>query len=606
MTNRGLKCPLNGAGLKIISRGSNVEELTAFISRVVEDLLKGKTTSKDALYKYAKVLLQGEHPKGLTIDWDDFMIEVSQRKWVEGATLPETLKKSLRKKSDETEAVKERATQAPSKSDKGHGATLNRERMAAIRAKLKAGDLTTGAGSGADGAKEEIVQSKDDKRKAAFDSALKSVLSTLSKELGGKISESELTKASRFGRVNPRIRFLTKPGEYSDLFNNEFGPKFEAGELERVNDTLKKIARNRKSVSKPKASTSSKPKASKEVDAKQRKDFDSALKTLLSVLSKDLGGKLEEEELSKASPMGRINPRIRFLLKPGEYSDLLNTEFGVRLETGELRRIVITLKKVAQLRKNTPKKSQEKKAKSPQKPMTCVITRNADVFRNRCKAVGVKVSESQMQKLLGSKHVVSQFEDDKALVKCGSESIWVPDSEVLIKLGAPRKAATPSKSSTSTSDALKPLKRAPESPRSNKSTKTLEDKIGSLERDLVIAEKQKEIYRNELATLKARSGKIQPSKAASNEKNSIALISKAEFEQKVNSFPRSVSKLMVVPCNDANGMEKVHLFVYLDSEAKPALSFEMVHPDAKTVQDLACTIALKRLQEHPVFRKHFT
>jgi len=480
--------------------------------------------------------------------------------------------------------------------------------MAAIRAKLKAGDLTTGAGSGADGAKEEIVQSKDDKRKAAFDSALKSVLSTVSKELGGKISESELTKASRFGRVNPRIRFLTKPGEYSDLFNNEFGPKFEAGELERVNDTLKKIARNRKSVSKPKASTSSKPKASKEVDAKQRKDFDSVLKTLLSVLSKDLGGKLEEEELSKASPMGRINPRIRFLLKPGEYSDLLNSEFGVRLETGELRRIVMTLKKVAQLRKSRSlARTSLPKAKSPQKPMTCVITRNADVFRNRCKAVGVKVSESQMQKLLGSKHVVSQFEDDKALVKCGSESIWVPDSEVLIKLGAPRKAATPSKSPTSTSDSLKPLKRTPESPRSNKSTQTLEDKIRSLERDLVIAEKQKEIYRNELATLKVRSGKIQPSKAASNEKNSrIALISKADFEQKVNSFPNSVSKLMVVPTDDANGMEKVHLFVYLDSEAKPALSFEMVHPGAKTVQDLACTIALKRLQEHPVFRKHFT
>ena len=80
-----------------------------------------------------------------------------------------------------------------------------------------------------------------------LDDALKGVLEVL-RELGGKITTAELQKVSTFGRINPRIRFLTQPGEYSDLLNQEFGAKFEVGEIERVKETLKKIVRNRKSA----------------------------------------------------------------------------------------------------------------------------------------------------------------------------------------------------------------------------------------------------------------------------------------------------------------------------------------------------------------------
>lgn len=68
------------------------------------------------------------------------------------------------------------------------------------------------------------------------------------RELGGKITTAELKKVSTFGRINPRIRFLTQPGEYSDLLNKEFGAKFEVGEIERIKETLKKIVRNRQSA----------------------------------------------------------------------------------------------------------------------------------------------------------------------------------------------------------------------------------------------------------------------------------------------------------------------------------------------------------------------
>lgn len=619
MTNRGLRCPLNGAGLKIITRGGNEKEMTAFMSRVVNDALRGQTKSKDKLDRYAKGLLQGENPRGLKINWDDLMVELTQVDWIEGATLPESVKKSIRKKSDEIEAEKLRAKQPESKNDKGHGKIIGMDRLAALQARLKAGDLS---GSGAGAAKEEEVAPKVDRRKVAFDDALKGVLAVL-RELGGKITTAELKKVSTFGRINPRIRFLTQPGEYSDLLNKEFGAKFEVGEIERIKETLKKIVRNRQSAAdtaKPAAKSAPK-KEVKAADNSKRTEFDNVLKTLLGVLSKELGGSITADELTKASPMGNINPRIRFLLKPGEYSDLLNAEFGARLEVSELRRITITLKKISHMRRDAPKKAKpavsapEKakpaasKPKKAQDPVTCVITRNSDVFKKRCKAVGVTLAEKTVQKLLGTKHIVSQFEDDKAMVELDGKKIWIPDSEVLIKLGAPRKVTPTPRNPPQSNDALKPLKRAPESPRrspgTDKSTRELEEKIRSLERDLVVAEKQKEIYKAELATVKARSGRILSAKTPID-KNTINLISSSDFEEKVKAFPSSSSKLTLIPSTDSNGLEKIHLFLWLEQDAKPTFSFETVYPDATIAEDLACTTAYARLKKHPVYRKHFT
>jgi uncharacterized membrane protein len=609
MTNRGLRCPLNGAGLKIITRGGNEKEMITFMSRVVNDALRGQAKSKDKLNRFVKGLLQGESPRGLTIDWNDLMIELTQVDWIEGATLPENIKKSIRKKSDEIEAEKLRAKQPESKNDKGHGKVIGMDRLAALQARLKAGDLS---GPGAGAAKEEEVAPKVDKRKVAFDDALKGVLEVL-RELGGKITTAELQKVSTFGRINPRIRFLTQPGEYSDLLNQEFGAKYEVGEIERVKETLKKIVRNRKSAANTaKSAAKSTPKKEvKAADNSKRTEFDNVLKTLLGVLSKELGGSITADELSKASPMGNINPRVRFLLKPGEYSDLLNAEFGGRLEVSELRRLTITLKKISHMRRDAPKKAKPtaSKPKKAQNPMTCVITRNIDVFKKRCKAVGVTLPEKTVQKLLGTKHIVSQFEDDKAMVELDGKKIWVPDSEVLIKLGAPRKVTPTPRNPTQSNDALKPLKRAPESPKrspgADKSTRVLEEKIRSLERDLVVAEKQKEIYKAELATVKARSGRISSTKAP-NDKNTINLISSSDFEQKVKAFPSSSSKLTLIPSTDSNGLEKIHLFLWLEQDAKPTFSFETVYPDATIAEDLACTTAYERLKKHRVYRKHFT
>jgi len=425
----------------------------------------------------------------------------------------------------------------------------------------------------------------------------------LSKDLGGKVSMSELSKVSFMGNVNPKIRFLTEPGEYSDILNNRFGPKYEVGELERITMILKKVVELRKQDSAKK----DKPKQEKSVaqpsrNDKKRAEFDNVLKTCLSVLSKELGGKVTISELTKASPMGSINPRIRFLLKPGEYSDLLNSEFGPGLEVSELRRIAITLKKVVQIRKNSPRTAPKESPKVPKmdKPTVCVVTRNADLFRKRCKALGLKVPEKTIKKILGTKCTGTQFEDDKALIEVDGEKVWVPDSEVLIKLGAPK---TPKQRKPS-SDGLKPLKRAPESPRSDKSVRSLEERIRSLERDLVVAEKQKEIYKHELAKVKATSGKAAPRKAPID-KNAISLISSAEFEQKVKNYPNSASKALIVPSGSAKGMEKVNIFVYLDDNSKPAISFETSHPEANMAKDLACTIALNYLQKQPAYRRHF-
>merc|ERR1719300_1718220 len=104
--------------------------------------------SKDALQKYAKKLMKGKNPKGLTIDWDDLMVELLDAKWIEGATLPESVGKSI-----------------------------GMSKLAALQAKLKAGDLSAG-GAGAGG--EEEVEAKDpqvDRKKAAFHAALKKLLS---------------------------------------------------------------------------------------------------------------------------------------------------------------------------------------------------------------------------------------------------------------------------------------------------------------------------------------------------------------------------------------------------------------------------------------------
>merc|ERR1719300_1385358 len=133
--------------------------------------------SKDALKKYAKNLMKGKNPKGLTIDWDDLMVELLDAKWIEGATLPESVKKSIRKKSDEIEAEKKKAAKPVSRNDKGHGKSIGMSKLAALQAKLKAGDLSAG-GAGAGG--EEEVEAKDpqvDRKKAAFHAALKKLLS---------------------------------------------------------------------------------------------------------------------------------------------------------------------------------------------------------------------------------------------------------------------------------------------------------------------------------------------------------------------------------------------------------------------------------------------
>jgi len=607
MTNRGLRCPLNGAGLKIITRGGQVEEMEAFVSRVVNNQLRGQMKSKDALHNYARNLMKGKNPKGLTIEWDDLMVELLDAKWIEGATLPDSVKKSIRKKSDEIEAEKKKAANPVSKNDKGHGKHIGMSKLAALQAKLKAGDLSAGgAGAGA----EEEVEAKDpqaDRKKAAFDAALKKLLSVLSKDLGGKVSMSELSKVSFMGNVNPKIRFLAEPGEYSDILNDRFGKKYEVGELERITMILKKVVELRKqeSAKKDKAKKQ-KPKqekaAAQPVRNDKRAEFDNVLKTCLGVLSKELGGKVTISELTKASPMGQINPRIRFLLKPGEYSDLLNSEFGPGLEVSELRRIAITLKKVVQIRKNSPRLAPRDSPKIPKidKPTVCVVTRNADVIKKRSKALGLKLSDKTIQKLLGTKCTGTKFEDDKALIEVDGEKIWIPDSEVLIKLGAPKSPAQRKPSS----DGMKPLKRAPESPRSDKSVRSLEERIRSLERDLVVAEKQKEIYKHELAKLKATSGKASP-QSAPIDKNAISLISSAEFEQKVKNYPNSASKALIVPSGSTKGMEKVNIFVYLDDDSKPAVSFETSHPDANLAKDLACTIALNYLQKHAAYRRHF-
>jgi len=503
--NRGSRCPLNGGGLKILARGGTKEEMATFMGRVVTNVTKGKVSDEAKLQKYASDLLKGDKPKGLTIDWDDLIVELTQVAWIEGATVPETTKKNIRKKSDEIDAAKERKERLKQENEPARGITIDTDRLAAIQAKLRAGKLTA---------------DNDDQK------------------------EEEPAPA--------------------------------------------------------------KPKKTLPKRNLEQERFDKAMQTLLKVWTEELGGKITRDEL------GLSNKRILFLVRPGEYSELLNREFGPKKETSELEKVTTTLRRIAQDRKKAESASVEK--------VTVVVTRNKKLFLQRCQQVGVTIPEKLVSQILGSKHSVQHFKDDKALITVGTHEMWIPDSEILIRLGTRRAPAKPTTSKPNeplklVKKAFEPIskevprtKRAPEvsRPKVTESNKqSLEDRVRALERSLVIAEKQKELYKQELAQLKSKSPSKTSKTYSENSNNSLALVSVEEFQAKVRAYPSSASKLELICSNHCRGMERISLFLWLNDEKRPVLSYDTVHPSSDVGKALACTLAMKYLQSHTVFRSHF-
>lgn len=620
MADWGARAPLNKSGMNIVLRNGNKDDTATFMKRVVKDVLTGSvknTTSFDSFVDRA--CSNGVSKQS----WEDLLVELSGVNWLQNCTLPKSVAEKIQKDKDQKEAKAKHVSK---------GVMLTGDKLAAIQAKLR-GEETKNE-------EEEVEGQQDTPTDPDFSVVLKDILAVYVKELKNTISLQEL------GLKFSQFQFLTTKCEVSDEFYSKF--RNNVAPMRELCTHLKQVVEKRKEKA---TKRKSRNVVKKTVDKDLEGEFSEALSGVLKVFKEQLGGHLTKAEL------GGANPRLDFLCEANvEYSDKLYSEFHPDLETSELNRASMLLKIIAGRRKARAKKQPAKKKefqrektperKTPAKvevsaktvellksaieqdisepeecdPVNCIITRNQDNFKAHCKKEGLTIDDEIVKKLMGTRHTVTMFNGDTCKITVDGKDIWIPSKdEVLMKIKTKKKPAkrAPEKKEPAPVEkepVVAPVKakvqpkiqpkRNPEKSKMSSDSKEvarLQSRVQELERELKVVEKQKELYQISLANLKART----PSKMTTSRDGVLEIISEADFSRKVRNFPRSNSRVLLVPSMDANGLHKVNLFVWLEANDKPTLNFDIVSTTGQHARDLACTIANRKLGLMAQYKSHF-
>jgi len=247
----------------------------------------------------------------------------------------------------------------------------------------------------------------------------------------------------------------------------------------------------------------------------------------------------------------------------------------------------------------------------------CIVTKNMKTFQTKCDELGLNLSDATVQLLVGKKFPVTKFKPNQACVVVNGKETWIPDTRGILIKKRPRKIQekpeTPpmkqlkfqiEKTAARVPEEKTPAKRTPEKVTTDR-TKDLEKQIKSLQNEVSLLEKQKDLYRIDLEKERIRRRTLEQTTVQPEEKSGFNMMSEREFSNFVKTYPRGPKKMLLIPTTGSFGMAEVHLYLWLENPETPTLTLRQSGVDLQMAKDLACTIAFQKLCDVSPYRNHF-
>jgi len=250
-------------------------------------------------------------------------------------------------------------------------------------------------------------------------------------------------------------------------------------------------------------------------------------------------------------------------------------------------------------------------------PVECIVTKNMKTFQTKCDELGLNLSDATFELLVGKKFSVTKFKPSQACVIVNGTEMWIPDTRGILIKKRPRKIqqkpGTPpmkqlkfqiEKTAARLSEEKTPAKRTPEEVSTDR-TKDLEKQIKTLQNEVSLLEKQKDLYRTDLEKERIRRRTLEQTTVQAEEKAGFSMMTEREFSNFVKTYPRGPKKMLLIPTTGSCGLAEVHLYLWLENPETPTLTLRQCGVDLQMAKDLACTIAFQKLCDVSPYRNHF-